>query len=114
MNPFGVERAECRNCGTVCPADELDRYLWCAPCVGAIGRRAALWGRIAGLTAALALGLWIALLARPGPAYRWLWAMPVVVTYLLVGRIGRAVAVGVYRARGFPRPAPRERDEAVE
>ena len=101
MTPFGAERAECQVCHREFPTSELDRYLWCPECVARMSRRAARWGRGAGLAVALGLALWIALAIRPGPEYRWWWALPVAVTYVLVGRIARNIAVGVYRARGL-------------
>lgn len=69
-----------------------------------MARRARRSGRLAGLATALALAVWIAWAVRPAGEGRWLWALPVLLTYVLVSRIGRAIAVGVERATGSRRP----------
>jgi hypothetical protein len=102
MTPPNGETAVCENCGSARPREEMDRYLWCAACVEAMQRRAARWGRGAALGVAAALAGWIALMLPPAPKLLWWWAVPVVVAYVLVGRIVRTIAVGVYRTRGVP------------
>lgn len=105
MTPPNGETVVCENCGAARPREEMDRYLWCAACVREMSRRAGRWGRGASLGVALALAAWIAWTLPPEPKLRWLWVVPVLVAYVLVGRIARAMAIGVYRTRGVPVPA---------
>lgn len=103
MSPSAWGRAECQNCHALYPRSELDRYLWCPDCVESAVRAARRWGRVAALAVALALALWIVFGIRPSPQFRYLWAAPVLVTYLLVARIVQTIVLGVYRARGIER-----------
>ncbi len=69
-----------------------------------MNRRAALWGRGAGLLAAIGVALYVALVLDPGERYLVLYAAVVAVTYVLVGRIGNNLVKGYYRARGRAEP----------
>lgn len=90
----------CTSCQELYPASALDRYLWCPPCRKAVRRRGAVWGRGVAILAALGVGLYVALAIGPSGRYTLLYGVAVAVTYVLVGRITRALVEGYYRARG--------------
>ncbi len=92
----------CRRCRRVATGDELDRILWCEDCVTAERRRAAWWGRGVAFVAVAVLALWIALVIRPGPDFRILWALVLVVAYALGARLAHELDYGVIRVWNRP------------
>ena len=99
--PFRTEsELPCTSCKELYPASALDRYLWCLTCRKAIRRRGAVWGRAVAILAALGVSLYIAIAIGPSGRYLLLYGVAVVVTYVLINRITRAVVEGYYRARG--------------
>lgn len=101
-------------------ADEVDRILWCEDCVAAERRRAAWWGRGIAFVAVALLALWIALGIRPGPDFRILWALVLIVAYVLGARLAHELVYGVIRVRNRPGarsadvPAPDEDEDEDE
>lgn len=89
----------CRRCERQVTADELDRILWCEECVTAERRRAAWWGRGLAVGAVGLLALWIALVIRPGPEFRILWALVLIVAYALGARLAHELVFGIARVR---------------
>jgi hypothetical protein len=89
----------CRSCQDAYPTSDLDRYLWCPSCRRGLARRAAIWGRAVGFLCAVIVGLYVATAISPGRRYLVLYAVVLILTYYLTGRIGRALAQGFYRAR---------------
>lgn len=92
----------CRRCGREATTDELDRLLWCEECVAAERRRAAWRGRALALLAAGVLALWIAIAIRPGPDFRILWALVLIVAYALFARLAHELMYGIVRVRNRP------------
>lgn len=92
----------CRRCGRDSTADDLDRLLWCEECVAGERRRSAWWGRGLALVAAALLALWIAIVIRPGPDFRILWAALLIFAYYLFTRLARELTYGVIRVRNRP------------
>ena len=90
----------CTSCQELYPASTLDRYLWCPPCRKAVRRRGAFWGRGVAILAAVGVGLYVAVAIGPADRYSLLYGVALVVTYVLVNRIVRALVEGYYRARG--------------
>lgn len=102
MGEEAGDTVRCRRCRQSATADELDRLLWCEECVTAERRRAAWWGRGLAVAAVALLALWIAVAVRPGPDFRILWALVVVVAYALGARLAHELAFGVIRVRNRP------------
>ena len=98
--------ARCRRCRRPTPGDDLDRILWCEACVAAERKRAARWGRGLAFAAATLLGVWIALYIRPSDAFRYLYALVIVVAFVLGSRLGTELVYGIARVRN--RPGARE------
>lgn len=82
--------------------DDLDRILWCEECVTAERKRAARWGRGLALAAAALLGIWIALAIGPGDQFRYLYALVIIVAYVLGSRLGTELVFGIARVRNQP------------
>ncbi len=97
---------ECRSCAQLYPAGDLDRYLWCPDCRGAVRRRGARWGRLVGVAASLGVAAYVlikyylVLEVRPSRSLMPLYFLMLAVTYLLTSRIAVAMVQGYYRARG--------------
>ncbi len=102
MDRTDQDGVRCRRCRRVRSGDELDRILWCEECVAAERGRAAWWGRGLALAGAGLLALWIALGIRPGDRFLFLWAIVVVVAYVLGGRLARELVFGAVRVRNRP------------
>jgi len=100
LDPEDVVR--CRRCRRVVDGDDLDRILWCPECVTAERKRAALWGRGLAFAAATLLGVWIALAIHPQGQFRYLYALVVVVAFVLGARLGTELVFGVARVRNLP------------
>lgn len=100
----------CHRCRREASAEELDRILWCEDCVGAERKRAAWWGSGLAVIAVALLALWIALRVRPGPDFRFLWALVLIVAYVLGARLAHELVYGIVRIRN--RPAARAPTDA--
>ena len=96
------DTARCRRCRRPTPGDDLDRILWCEDCVRAERKRAARWGRGLAFAAATLLGLWIAVTIRPSGEFRYLYALVIVVAFVLGSRLGTELVFGVVRVRNRP------------
>ena len=96
---FGASETSCRSCQQIYPASDLDRYLWCPNCLKAVRKRGASWGRAIGLLGGIAVALYVVLAVKPS-RLTLLWAVPPLMTYVLISRIAVAVVLGYYRARG--------------
>jgi len=94
-----IESAACVECGEVKPTESLDRELWCDDCRGRATRVAARWGRVAGLVGSVLLAIWIGVAVAPSGRMLIGWAVVVLVSYRIVGRLGRELIFGVLRAR---------------
>lgn len=99
MSEAEQDSLRCRRCRREVTGDELDRILWCEECVTAERRRAAWWGRGVAVGAAGLLALWIALVIRPGPEFRILWALVLIVAYTLGARLVHELFFGIVRVR---------------
>lgn len=97
---FGATETNCRSCQEIYPADDLDRYLWCARCRKAVMARGVRWGRLVGIVASLGVTLYLVLRVHPSGRYLAFYALLVGMTYMLTSRIGVVVSHGYYRARG--------------
>lgn len=96
----------CRRCRRPTPGDDLDRILWCEECVTAERKRAGRWGRGLAFAAATLLGVWIAAALRPADEFRYLYALVIVVAFVLGSRLGTELVYGIVRVRN--RPGARE------
>ena len=96
------DTARCRRCRRPTPGDDLDRILWCEDCVVAERKRAGRWGRRLALAAATLLGIWIAVALRPADEFRYLYALVIVVAFVLGTRLGTELVYGVIRVRNRP------------
>ena len=96
---FGASETNCRSCQQIYPASDLDRYLWCPKCLKGVRKRGSSWGRAIGLLAGIAVALYVVLAIKPS-RLTLLWAVPPLMTYVLINRIAVAVVLGYYRARG--------------
>ncbi|MFO7894202.1 MAG: hypothetical protein R6U63_10740 [Longimicrobiales bacterium] len=96
------DEARCRRCLRPVPGDDLDRILWCEDCVEFERKRAARWGRGLALAAAALLGIWIALAISPGGQFRYLYALVIIVAYVLGSRLGTELVFGIARVRNRP------------
>lgn len=94
----------CRNCGRLFADDALDAKRWCEECRAVVIRRARLWGRAAGLLAALLLGAWIVLAIDPELIPVVLWMVLIGATYVFVSTLVRRIAFEIIRGRGVPPP----------
>lgn len=56
-------------------------------------------GRITGFLAAIGVGLYVVMAISPSGQYLLLYAVVVALSYVLIGRIARALLLGFYRAR---------------
>ncbi|MFW6205912.1 MAG: hypothetical protein ACOC5I_01605 [Gemmatimonadota bacterium] len=99
MTEHNEDVLRCRRCGREAAPDEVDRLLWCEDCVLAERSRAAWWGRGIALVTAGLLALWIAVQIRPGDRFRILWALVLIVAYLLIARLAHELVYGVRRVR---------------
>jgi hypothetical protein len=105
----GTLEVPCVRCGALTPAAEVDRLLWCAPCVAAAKGQAARigWSFGGGLAAVLALYIHFGI----QPDYSLIpagWAATLAVAFYLGGRVARELAFGLLRFRNQagPRSAP--------
>jgi hypothetical protein len=89
----------CTSCGVSYPAGDLDRYLWCSNCRGALMKRGLRWGRIVGLVASAGLALYLYVRVQPSTRFLIIYLMLLVMTYSLTSRIAVAVVQGFYRSR---------------
>jgi len=99
----------CANCQREIPADELDRFRWCAECRGGVVRRATVWARLIGIAAAVLLATWIVLAISPSGRFLMGWMAIIAAAYYLSFKIARRVAFDLIRAKGI---TPPERDDA--
>lgn len=102
MNASDDDAPRCRRCRRATTADELDRILWCEECVSAERKRSARWGRLLAVLAVGLLAVWIALVIRPGEAFRILWALVLIVAYALGARLASELFFGMARVRNRP------------
>lgn len=96
---FGTAEAACSSCGESYPAGDLDRYLWCSNCRGALKERGLRWSRIVGLVASVGLALYLYFRVQPSTRFLVIYLMLLVMTYSLTSRITVAVVQGYYRSR---------------
>lgn len=82
--------------------DDLDRILWCEACVEAERRRATKLGRGLAFAAATLLGVWIAVAIGPAGQFRYLYALVVVVAFMLGARLGTELVFGIARVQNRP------------
>ncbi len=96
MRRLGELRCAC--CGAPSQASDLDRLLWCEPCVERASSKARVWGWRFGGLLALGLALWIYYGQQPSRIVAGGWIGVVVATLWLGSRLGRQVAFGLLRA----------------
>ena len=112
MTEHDPDAARCRRCRRVTPGDDLDRILWCEECTVAERKRAARWGRGLAFAAATLLGVWIAWAIRPADEFRYLYALVIVVAFVLGSRLGTELVYGIVRVRNHPGARETDRDES--
>lgn len=119
--------ATCRVCLETKPREDVDRILWCEPCIEKARDHATSQSWFVGLAVGVALALWIWLYIQPSDLVIGGWVGTVVGAFYVSARVAREVLYGVARVRGgstspvdtpavAPGPAPEEsrQDEASE
>ncbi len=108
---FRDAEVECRSCHKLYSASDLDRYFWCPDCRKAVRRLGARWGRVVGVAASLLVAAYVLIryyLILDVSLSRQLlplYALMLVITYVLTSRIAAAVVLGLHRARGSVAPS---------
>jgi len=92
----------CVRCGESRAAAELDRNLWCEPCLDRARRQSQRVGWTVGSALGLVLAAWIWLVQRPSDLVIGGWIATVVAAVYLGSRVGREVAFGVLRFKYRP------------
>lgn len=97
----GTDNPVCVQCGRERDPEQLDRYFWCDECRKEARAVATRWGRIIGLVGTLALAIYVG--QSLAPSGRWLiaWAAVILVTYRILGRLGREMIFSVMRIRAY-------------
>ena len=83
---------------------ELDAAGWCPLCRRDVVRRATLIARVIAGLGAVAVGLWVVMIIRPGPRFLLLWLLLIGATYFFLFTLTRRVSFEVIRSRGVPPP----------
>lgn len=92
--------ATCQRCFETHPRQDLDRLLWCEPCVEGVQARAARQSWYYGLGAAVMLALWIWLYIQPSNLVIGGWIGTVVGAFYVTARVVREVLYAAARMRG--------------
>lgn len=100
--PVQDDTLRCRRCRQARPSEALDRMIWCEDCLRAERRRAAWWGRALAFAVAIGLSFWIAIDVQPSDRFLMLWALVVIVAFVLGARLGTELVFGVIRVRNVP------------
>jgi len=88
----------CVRCLEVRPIEDLDRLLWCAECIDAARRRAALRGWMAGGVLAVTLAAYIWFVIQPDLSLiPSAWIATLAVAFYLGGRVARELLYGADR-----------------
>ena len=101
--------ATCRVCLETKPREDVDRILWCEPCIEKARARATSQSWFVGLAVGAALALWIWLYIQPSNLVIGGWVGTVVGAFYVSARVAREVLYGVARVRGGSTgPTPEE------
>ena len=92
--------ATCRVCLETKPREDVDRILWCEPCIEKARAHATSQSWFVGLAVGAALALWIWLYIQPSNLVIGGWIGTVVGAFYVTARVAREVLYGVARVRG--------------
>lgn len=93
----------CGRCKRPFDAPDLDRMLWCEPCVEDAQRKAARTGWVLGSILAVILALWIWIVEKPSDIVLGGWMATVGAAFYFGARVARTLVFGVLRFRDRPR-----------